>query len=367
VSREILLVSKPLSPPWTDSGKVYVRTLVDALPARRFRALVPRGQPYPAAHVASEEIYGDPGRYRPSLAQNLRVLLRLFRPDARVGLYHFFFAPNPRTSLAARLACRIARKPSVQTVLSVPASFEGVSRLIFGDRVVVLSEATRARLAEAGVHGALCIYPGVDVGAPVPEARRRAVRAALAVGDAPIVLYPGDLELSGAAATVVSAAPAILRAAPEARVVLACRPKTPAARTAEAALRERLGGERRVLFAGEVSDMRALVAESAVAVLPAETTFAKTDLPLVLLEALAEGVPVVVSDRPPLAEILQDDVGLAVPPAAPEALAQAALSLLGDPVRRAAMGGRARALAATRFSAAAMARAYDELYADLLS
>ena len=160
--------------------------------------------------------------------------------------------------------------------------------------------------------------------------------------------------------------PGILREFPSAQIVLACRPKTPRAHLVEAQLRDRLQTEPRVRIAGEISDMRALLAASSVVVLPADTTYAKADLPLVLLEALAEGTPIVVSDRPPLTEILQDDVGLAVPPSAPLPLANAVARILGDPERRATMSANARKLARARFSAKVMAAEYERLYSELL-
>jgi phosphatidylinositol alpha-1,6-mannosyltransferase len=365
LSPEVLLVSKPLSPPFNDSGKVYVRTLIDHLPEQPFRALVARGAPYRAPHVASEEIYAGPGSYQPPLLQNLRVLFRLLRPDRRIALYHFFFAPNPRTSGAARVVSRLSRKPTVQTVLSAPASYEGFGRLLFGDRIVVLSEFMRTRVAQTG-RSAVRIYPGVSIEPPVSAERRAAARKALGLGEELLVLYPGDLEFSKAASTIVDAAPDIFREHPRARIVLACRPKTAAAREVESSLRARIAGEPRILFAGEVADMRALLATSALVALPAETTYAKTDLPLVLCEALAEGVPIVVGDVPPLSEILADDVGLAVPPGRAAPLAAAVIELLGDAQRRRRLGQNARALAAERFSGEAMASSYRSVYREII-
>lgn len=363
---EILLVSKPLAPPWNDSGKVYVRDLVNALPSRRFVVLTPRDTPFVAPHVRSQPLYADAGHYRPSLAQNLRVFAHLLKPAPHVGLMHFFFAPNPRTSHAARAACRLTRRPSVQTVLSAPKDFSKAPAWLFGDRVIVLSESTRAQLSAAGFERAVRIYPGVEVGERASPARQRDQLRALDLEGGPIILYPGDLEFSDAASTVLTAASDILRTLPKATVVFACRPKTEASQQVLARLRDRVHHEPRVRFCGEVSDMRALLAASAVVVLPADTTYAKADLPLVLLEALAEGVPVIVSDRPPISEVLQGDVGLAVPPSAPGALAAAVIRVLTEPQRRAVLSRNARVLAETTFSAAAMARAYDRIYAELL-
>lgn len=105
----VLMVSKPIVPPWSDSGKNLVRDIVAHTPGYRFHVLVTRGAPAPFPDAVAEPIYGDAGAYAPSLAENLRVLRRLARPD-RVPLYHFFFAPNPRTSTAARWILRLKRQ-----------------------------------------------------------------------------------------------------------------------------------------------------------------------------------------------------------------------------------------------------------------
>ena len=109
-------------------------------------------------------------------------------------------------------------------------------------------------------------------------------------------------------------------------------------------------------------------------VLPAECSYAKMDIPLVLLEALAERTPVVVADVAPLNEVLgtaaarpDEPVGTAVPPLDPVALADAICTLLADAVRRERMGAAGRRWVASRFDAPAMARAHAELYRSLVS
>ena len=73
-------------------------------------------------------------------------------------------------------------------------------------------------------------------------------------------------------------------------------------------------------------------------------------LPNVLLEAMACGVPVVSTRVAAIPEAVEDGVnGLLVPPADPEALAEALVRMIRDPELAAALGARARASLEERF------------------
>jgi phosphatidylinositol alpha-1,6-mannosyltransferase len=372
---EILLVSKPVCPPWNDSGKNLVRDLVEGCRDVRFRVFTRKGVSLGLPHVAEEPLYAGSGAFSPSLRQNARVLARLLRPD-RQALYHFFFAPNPRTSLVARAVTRAKRRRTVQTITSIPADFDRAVAGSFADRVVALSESTHDRLRDAGVRGVVRIPPSVPVLEPVPDERRSALHEQLSgSSDRPLVVFPGDYEFSRAAFVLADAIPRVLERV-EATFVYACREKRPASRAIAARVRASLAPHERagaVRFVGETPDIRTLLAASAAAVLPAESTYAKMDLPLVLLEALAEGTPVVVADVAPLREVLgarglapPEPVGVAVPPLDAGALADALVRLLEDDGRREAMGRAGRAWVAEAFSVRAMGAAYASVYTDLL-
>jgi phosphatidyl-myo-inositol alpha-mannosyltransferase len=85
---------------------------------------------------------------------------------------------------------------------------------------------------------------------------------------------------------------------------------------------------------------------------------------IVLLEAMASGVPVVASDIPGYAQVVEADrTGLLVPPRDADALAGALGRLIDDPQRRQAMGERARA-AALAYDWSAVARSVLAVYVD---
>jgi len=113
-------------------------------------------------------------------------------------------------------------------------------------------------------------------------------------------------------------------------------------RCALEALAERLGMADRVAFLGFRPDAARLLAGFDVVAVPSHSDGS----PLVVLEALSAGVPVVASAVGGIPDQVRDGVeGLLVPPGDPEALAAALRALLEDPARARALGeaGRRRA------------------------
>ena len=87
---------------------------------------------------------------------------------------------------------------------------------------------------------------------------------------------------------------------------------------------------------------------------------------LVILEAMAAGVPVVATDAGGPAGIITAGVtGYLVPPRQPAALAAAVRALAADPEGTAALARRARALVEERYGARAMAERVEALYRSL--
>jgi phosphatidylinositol alpha-1,6-mannosyltransferase len=356
----VLFVSKPVVPPWNDGSKNLVRDVASHLVRARATVLVTRGAP-PMAHVDTDAIYRDAGRFSPALASNARVFARLLR-DRGHDAWHFFFAPNPASSGAARLARTLRRfgGPVFQTVASAPRDFARAPSLLFGDRVIALSAWTRDKLVHAGVDaGRLVVIPPCAPAPRVDEGATRRIRERHGLPlDAPLVLFPGDYEVSTGARTVAEATAAIVRAVPEARVVFACRPKSPRAAAARDALQLALGQHAKYTYhVGEAADMGALVAAASVIAFPVDDPWGKVDVPLVLIEALALGVPMVLATGGALEAV---ETARFVPPRDPARLAEEVSRVLkggGD-----AAGGRA--LWRARFSPEVVAAAYDDLYDD---
>jgi glycosyltransferase involved in cell wall biosynthesis len=89
-------------------------------------------------------------------------------------------------------------------------------------------------------------------------------------------------------------------------------------------------------------------------------------LPLALLEAMAAALPVIVTRVGGNAEVVEEDrSGILVPPGNDEALAQAVLTLVDDPAKRAEFGMAACERIKSNFSLEAFVKAYETLYMTL--
>lgn len=361
----VLLVSKPLVPPWNDSSKNLARDVATGLARHTPVVLGDGSEGWAPPRGQVEPVYRDRGRFAPGMSAQLRVLGRLAL-GSKVDLWHFFFAPNPKSSAAARACATLRRAPTVQTVCSRPRDMGRARSLLFADLTVVLSRATLEDLCDAGVPPSRLAHipPAVPPLSALDRAQREDARRRLSLPlEAPLVVFPGDLELGDGAARIVEAFP---RAPKDAILVMACRPKTQGAKDAERALRERasaLGIAGRLVWIGETPHIHALLGAADVVALPSADLFAKMDLPLVLIEAMWLARPVVVAAGGPAAELADDGAAIA---ADEDALADAITALLDDEAERLALGERARRAAESRYHPARMSAEYEAAYDRIL-
>ena len=210
------------------------------------------------------------------------------------------------------------------------------------------------------------IYNGIDPGrfaaGEARVGRRRAVRADLGLHEDAVVLtcvanlfpYKGHADLL-AALTMLGGGRSM-------RPTLLLVGRDAGARAALEAQSAQLGLTAMVRFLGERGDVPDLLAASDIGVLAShEEGFSNA-----VIEGMAAGLPMVVSDVGGNAEaVIDGECGLVVPAREPAALANALALLVDDPGRRRAMGEAARHRVAVAFSLDACVAAYEALYEEL--
>lgn len=362
----VLFISKPIVPPFHDGTKCLVRDI--SLSLQRVKPVVLSSQAAPPlGDVELIRIYGSSGGFTPALSQNLRaaawVLLK-----SRADVWHFVFAPNSRTSRVGRFLRAARDVPVVQTIASPPRSFDDIDTLLFGDVVVAQSHWTRGQVIGAYEKQRLTPPRLVVIPPPVPSHLTRTaqetarVRAELGIlPDAPMFVYPGDLEVSSGARVSADIAKRVAHEVPGAITVFAYRRKTARAEVIAEKLRAELDPtSTRVV--GSLTDVLSLIASATALIFPVDDLWGKVDLPIVLLEAMVLGVPVLALGRGPLVDLNATSL---IPTLNVDAWVSRLSKLAQDPEARRTLRDVQRKTVLDRHSTAHVARAYEELYLEL--
>jgi len=122
-----------------------------------------------------------------------------------------------------------------------------------------------------------------------------------------------------------------------------------------------LGVGKKIVFAGFRSDMVSIYKSMDIFVLPSLTE----GLPLVLLETMSMGLPVIASQVGGIPYVINKNAGIMIPPASPEILEEALRCLVNDESLRKEFGRNARERISSSFSLDSFCKKYIDLYEDL--
>jgi glycosyltransferase involved in cell wall biosynthesis len=240
-----------------------------------------------------------------------------------------------------------------------------VERLFSGgpDQLVAVSDKQRAdliryhRIAPARI---LTVLNGVDPNVFVDDGRtRRETRAELGIGpDEFVVGTVAVLTEQKGITYLLKAARRLLDTRPGIRLVIVGGGPLEGALHREA---EALGLGSGVIFTSWRSDATRLLC--------AFDAYAMASLweamPIALLEAMAAGRPIVVTDVGQNARLVEDQQSaIVIPPADADAIVTAVMALRDDPARAARLGARARERVEALYSTRKMVHEYERLYTE---
>lgn len=277
---------------------------------------------------------------------------------------------TPRAAMVGSLAARLTGRPVVHHLHS-PAMADTETkgrnqRLALMEKIctrgarkfVAVSERTARWYLDRGVKPArmAVVYNGVPVGGPLPE--RKPPQESWTIGTVALFRPRKGLE------TLIESL-ALLKARGHAARLLAVGDfETEDYRSAIHGQCAGLGVDAMIDWAGFSKDAPARMAEMDCMALP--SLFGE-GLPMVVLEAMAVGTPVVATRVEGTPEAIRDGVdGLLTEPGDPNDLANALEALLSDSVRWAAFRASAHARQQQRFSDRSMAEGVARVYQEVL-
>lgn len=361
MTRILLLTSHPLALPWDSADKQIAHSIVAGLGQRyRYVSFSRLGHP-PLPDMRSVQLPIASRDGRPGHFERAQIAALAIAAEPAVDLVHAVMTIGPGFARLSSLRARIPswmRRPVVHTVPAVvdPDALRGAQPL---GTTVVLSESTAALLRDAGFHDVRLLAHGIALDRwplrPRPTTERQRV------------LFAGHLDIGGGAAESiegVAAASGALERAPT--LVMALRGRVGQDERSEMEKLQRMAEHAgvQVELHRVVPDMQPLLDQASVVILPARQLYGKADVPLITLEAMASGRPVIVSDLPSMAGL-----GTAVERVVPgdaSALGAALHRLLEDPDEWDRQARAGRALVTRDFAVEAAVSAYAELYGEAI-
>ncbi len=305
--------------------------------------------PMPSCRWPSQQLWRSVNRLR-EVAESLKA-----------GILH---ANGSRAMIYAGLAGRRDHRRVVWHV-RVAGSDGMLDRClsVLAHRIIVNSNAVAARFPYVSTKRLQCIYNGVDLAqfSDAPAAQVAEFRRRLGIpGDAPLAVSVGRLDPIKGYPHLLEAARQLRPRRPDLHWVLVGDGEQ---RGALQRMVHEQGLESIVHFSGWLPNPQVAMAACDVFVLPSlSEAFGR-----VLVEAMAFGKPVVAARVGGIPEIVvPGETGILVPPAQPEACAQAVHGLLMNPKLAHMFGETGRQRAKDRFSLTMHVDAISRTYADLL-
>lgn len=319
---------------------------------------------------------------RSKLLAPARLMTRMLGLRQEYDIVHIHGVSRKNVPVTA--AARLLGKPVIVTLHTAgqeePASIArrgAASRwaLRAASRLVTVSPLLTRACRTSGLSDTLVreIPNGVDLDRfrPARADERRALRQDLGWPDeASILLFVGFFSADKRPLLAFEAFRRIAQRFPAARLVYVGATKASyyeidSALAADIRVRAQQDGlESRVRFIEPTNDIERCYRAADVYLLSS----ARESCPLALLEAMACGLPSVASRLPGATDALVDDgvTGHLIPVDEADLFAEALSSLLLDPAAARAMGGRARAVAESRFGIADAAQRWLRTYDDVL-
>jgi len=313
---------------------------------------------------------------------NLRNIFNLIKiiKEKKIDLVH---SQGARADFFSRIAARMAKVPAVVSTIAVPIEEYNVNRIKkaiymvlscfterFVDKFIVVAQHLERKLVQIhkiSPHKVVKIYNGVDIEKYNYNLQAATLlRKEMNIGpDFLLIGAIGRLTWEKGLPYFIEAIKKMSdgrrQAADKVKYLIVGEGEL------EENLREKVKSlklEEKVIFAGFRKDVREILGAIDILVLSS----LREGFPMIILEAMAMGKPIVAANIEGVNESIVDGVtGILVPPKDSEALAGAILTLIKDKDRAGRMGQAGREAVKEKFNINNMIRGHKQLYEELIA
>ncbi|MCD6149971.1 glycosyltransferase family 4 protein [bacterium] len=372
---KILFITRPIAPPWDEASKNFAYYLARNLPDFKIGLLINENLKYLPDNIEQCPIYTS---NKLNNYQKAR-LLKLISIRNKFDILHIMLTPSKLNSFCFKNFVIKKNHKVIQTIATLRKdllSDSEIKKMLFGNLIVTYSDCAKNKLNSLGFKNVKRIYPGIDLDYYSPSHKnfRFLMNNNLRAEDF-IVTYPGEYSRLGAIDDIVKVikllfnSPFLKRGARgDLKFILACRVKNKKdARKKEKVIKKlkKLNLLNKVIFIDTVPDMAKLYNSSDVILFPVRDMKGKFDVPLAVIEAMACGKPVIISDIPVLQEFANRQNSVIIKNGDAEKLSNAILDLYQNKTKRETIGKTARKYTEENFDIKKIAGEYQKIYESL--
>lgn len=364
--KKILLVTRPITPPWDEASKNFAYNLATNLPDFEFGLLTNGILENMPENIKQYPIYTS---NKNNFIQKLRLSINLRKIAKNCDLIHCLFTPTKLNSFL--LSKLLSNKKTIQTIATLREdlfSDAEIKNLMFGNLLVTYSDYAKNKLNKMGFNNVKRIYPGIDLDyfSPAPKDADLLKKYELKTDDF-VVAFPGEYARLGAIDDISDMIFKYLNIFKQDNVkfILACRLKNSADILKKEELMKRIkscGATDTVIFINTFSEMSKLYNLSDAIIFPVREMHGKFDVPLAVIEPMACEKPVIVSNLPTLTEFAKPQHSVIIERGNTTQLKDAILDLRRNSEKRSTIGKNARKFIGENFDIKKAAQNYREIY-----
>jgi glycosyltransferase involved in cell wall biosynthesis len=324
------------------------------------------------ANIIQEKIYKFSEKDF-KLSDKLRSIFFQFIYRNSFDIKHYFFTPTPQNSKLIKKILK-GRGKTIQTIATLREDLfddKQIKDMMFGDVIATYSNYAKNKLENLGFTNVVKIYPGINLNDYSPKEKNEdELSKANFKKDDFIINFSGEYIRLGAMDTVIESFIEIFKQVPSARLSLAVRVKNEKdavkkesiiAKLKSAGILDKVSFHDSGIY--KMSDIYNL---SDISIFPVSNMQGKFDIPLAVIEAMACGKPVIISDIPILKEFSNNANSVTIQKDSPQALTDAILDLYKNKEKIISLGKNAHTYVYENFNIQKAAQSYNEIYNKLL-
>jgi glycosyltransferase involved in cell wall biosynthesis len=373
--KRILLLTRPICPPWDEGSKNFAYTLAKYAGDFEIHLLTHGKVDDLPENVVQHQIYTSPKWDWPQKVRAYIFLLKVFflKGGNNYDILHSFFTPTKLNVFALKLCLKSNKIKTIQTLATLRDdlySADKLKKIIHADFIITYSDYAREKLEKMGFGKVKRIYPGIDIDLYSPAPKNHELMKKFATSDDDFVInYTGEYVRLGGMEDIAEVFSTLVKDNRKFKLHLAVRVKNEkdAWKKREIARKFKKDGVLdRVAFIDDGSyTMEEIYNLCDISIFPVLTMTGKFDIPLAVIEAMACGKPVIASNLERLKCFLNNKNSILIAPGNREVLKENILYLFNNPGKRNDLARKGIDFVRENFDIMKIMKEYEEVYAKI--